>query len=74
VAFLDWEIPVGGEFRSEEGAFIRHQVQPGETLLQLALEYGVDEADILLANDGIEDADHILVGQVILIPVEVAER
>jgi hypothetical protein len=69
LAFLDWEIPQAGEARYEEGAFIHHQVQPGETLLQLAIEYGVDEADILLANAGIEDPDQILVGQVILIPL-----
>jgi LysM repeat protein len=73
MAFLDWEIPQNGESPQEEGAFTRHLVQPGETLSHLALEYGVDEAAILLANDGIDDPDQILAGQVILIPVESAE-
>jgi hypothetical protein len=67
VAFMDWEIPRG------ERGFIRHQVQPGETLSHLALEYGVDEEAILLANDGILDRDQIRVGQVILIPKESAD-
>jgi LysM repeat protein len=73
MAFLDWEIPQNGESPQEEGAFIRHLVQPGETLSHLALEYGVDEAAIRLANDGIDDPDQILAGQVILIPAESAE-
>jgi hypothetical protein len=74
VAFMDWEIPQKEASRQAEGAFIRHLVQPGETLSHLALEYGVDEAAILLANDGIDDPDQILAGQVILIPQESADR
>jgi hypothetical protein len=74
VAFMDWEIPQEGEVPQEAGEHIRHEVQPGETLSHLALEYGVDEADILAANDGIDDPDQILVGQVILIPKGSADR
>jgi hypothetical protein len=61
-AFLDWEIP------ASERTFVQHEVQPGDTLLGLAIEYGVTEEDILLANDEIDDPDQIQVGQVILIP------
>ncbi len=61
-AFLDWELPAG------QGALIRHEVQPGETLLGLAVEYGVKEEAIMLANEGIDDPDQIRVGQIILIP------
>jgi LysM repeat protein len=71
---MDWEIPKDAEIPQESSAFIRHEVQPGETLSDLALEYGVDEADILAANDGIDDPDQILAGQVILIPKESTDR
>jgi LysM repeat protein len=67
---MEWEIPDDGGTVHEDGTFIRHQVQPGETLSHLALRYDVAEAEILLANQGIDDPDQIQVGQVILIPRE----
>jgi hypothetical protein len=70
VAFMDWEIPEDAGSTPDDGTVIRHQVQPGETLSHLALKYDVAEAEILLANPGIDDPDQIQVGQVILIPQE----
>lgn len=45
-----------------------HRVQPGETLSGLAQRYGVSIADLVAANE-IADANRILVGQTLLIPV-----
>ena len=76
-AFLEWDIPTmqpppDGEAASEgargESGFIYHKVEPGQTLSYLSLEYGVEEADILGANVGIDNPDQIRVGQLILIP------
>ncbi len=45
-----------------------HLVQPGETLLRIALRYGVDAWTIARAN-GITNLNHIYVGQRLTIPV-----
>jgi len=44
-----------------------HIVQPGETLLGIALRYGVTMRALQAAN-GISDPDHIEIGQVLVIP------
>lgn len=44
-----------------------HVVQPGETLLAIALRYGVSMYALQAAN-GIKDPDHIRIGQVLVIP------
>ncbi|MDY6874594.1 MAG: PA14 domain-containing protein [Chloroflexota bacterium] len=44
-----------------------HVVQPGETLLRIALRYGVDAWTIARAN-GITNLNHIYVGQRLIIP------
>ncbi|MGD2145365.1 MAG: M14 family zinc carboxypeptidase [Anaerolineae bacterium] len=76
-AFLEWDIPTmqhpsDSERRYEDGPaaseFFYHTVQPGQTLSYLSLEYGVEEAEIIGANVGIDDPDQIRVGQLILIP------
>jgi hypothetical protein len=66
-AFLRWTIP--GTVWTEEGDYIRYVLQPGDTLLAIAIEYGVTTEDIVAANDSIVDEEQIIrVGQVILIP------
>jgi LysM repeat protein/3D (Asp-Asp-Asp) domain-containing protein len=46
---------------------MQHTVAKGENLFRLSLRYGVRLASILEAN-GLEDADHLVVGQVLRIP------
>ena len=45
-----------------------HVVQAGETLSEIADKYGVDAEEILQLN-GIDDADTIIVGQKLRIPL-----
>jgi LysM repeat protein len=42
-------------------------VQPGDTLGEIAEQFGVGIEEIIRAND-LEDADHIEVGQELIIP------
>jgi LysM domain-containing protein len=49
------------------GRGLYHVVAAGETLLRIATAYGVDYRDLAREN-GIEDSDHIEVGQRIFIP------
>jgi len=42
-------------------------VQPGDTLGEIAEQFGVDIEELIRAND-LEDADHIEVGQELIIP------
>lgn len=44
-----------------------HVVQAGETLAEIAIRYGVD-LDALVELNGIDNIDHIEVGQELLIP------
>jgi LysM repeat protein len=44
-----------------------HIVQPGETLYHIGLEYGVSTEALLAAND-LTDANHLIAGQVLVIP------
>jgi LysM repeat protein len=45
-----------------------YKVQPGDSLRRIARQFGVTAADILAANPDIPDADHIQVGQRLVIP------
>jgi LysM repeat protein len=45
-----------------------YKVQPGDSLRRIAREFGVTVADILAANPTIPDADHVEVGQKLVIP------
>ncbi len=47
-----------------------HTVQPGETLSQIARQYGVTEADLLALNN-LEEPDTIIVGQQLIVPASV---
>jgi hypothetical protein len=82
IAFLAWEAPTVQrpshsdttyEDTPSGSTFIYHTVQAGQTLSYLSLEYGVEEAEIIGANVGIDDPDEIRVGQLILIPRKPAE-
>jgi len=52
---------------SSNRASVRHRVEPGETLYRIGQAYGVSHQALARAN-GIDDADRIEVGQVLLIP------
>ena len=45
-----------------------YKVQPGDSLRRIARQFGVTVTDILAANPTIPDADHVEVGQRLLIP------
>jgi LysM repeat protein len=49
--------------------FENHLVQSGQVLSQICARYGVDQADVLRAND-LESADKIRAGETLLIPRE----
>jgi len=49
-------------------SFLRHVVQPGETLTAIALRYGVSVDELVRVN-GIRDPDIIPAGAVLLVPV-----
>lgn len=46
---------------------LRHRVEPGETLYRIGQAYGVSHQALARAN-GIDDADRIEVGQVLVVP------
>jgi LysM repeat protein len=49
-----------------------HRIKQGETLARIARKFKITVADILAANPQIQDANHIEVGQVIVIPLPAA--
>jgi LysM repeat protein len=51
---------------------VKHTVQSGESLLGIASQYGVT-AEALAAANGIDDQNHVFVGQVLTIPPAVIE-
>ena len=51
------------------GTEIEYRVQTGDTLTSIALKFNSTEEAILEANEEIEDANSIFVGQVIIVPV-----
>ena len=46
-----------------------HEVQPGETLSEIAKEYGVTLERLMLFN-GVDDADAVMAGQRLILPPE----
>ena len=55
----------------EDDGCIRYAIQPGDTIIEIAQEYGVFPGDILIANGMTEDdATALQVDDVLLIPVE----
>lgn len=59
-----------GALHAQAGETQPYTVQAGETLSEIAAAFGVD-ADTLLELNGIEDANAIYEGQVLLVPAEV---
>ena len=51
---------------------ITYIVQPGDTLFNIARQFGVPLADLIAANPQIADPNLIFPGQIIIIPVEPA--
>lgn len=56
-----------GALACGRSAGLRHRVEPGETLYRIGLAYGVSHQTLARVN-GIDDADRIEVGRVIVIP------
>jgi LysM repeat protein len=61
LAFLNWTLP-------PQAQHVRYEIQPNDTLLDIALRYGVDVEAIMLLND-IADENRIVAGDVLLIPI-----
>jgi len=55
---------------AQDGGTMIYTVQAGETLTEIAAQFGVDPATLLELN-GLEDADAIFVGQTLRVPVQV---
>lgn len=53
--------------RAAQAQSVTHVVQPGETLSQIAVAYGVSPSALISAN-GIYNVDHVWVGQALAIP------
>ncbi len=51
-------------------AFIHFIAQPGDTLYDVSVVYGVSIDDLLCYNPGLGDGTQILVGQIIFVPEE----
>ena len=60
---------VPGEDSSTASGTRTYRIQSGDRLGDIAARFGVSISDLIRAND-IEDADHIVVGQVLTIPGE----
>ena len=58
-------IPASGDVSVEDGDV--YVVQPGDTLAEIASRFGVD-MNVLAEVNGIQNIDHIEVGQELLIP------
>lgn len=66
-------LPAAARGPGQEAAPAVHVVRFGETLSEIAQAYGVSTRE-LMARNGIEDADTIVVGQKLAIPSSVAEQ
>lgn len=51
----------------EEGSYLTHSVNPGETLASIALHYG-STVDELISINGLADGDFLYAGQILLVP------
>ena len=54
----------------QPAAFIHFIAQPGDTLYDVSVVYGVSIDDLLRFNPGLGDGTQILVGQIIFVPEE----
>lgn len=65
------ETPVAVETTPESAdeCDVSHEVQPGESLGAISLEYDVPIDDIIAATDGLDDPNLLFVGQLLTIPV-----
>ncbi len=66
---LAWALMQVGPVLAEDGAegSVVHVVRPGENLFRIALRYGVTVNDLAVTN-GLGNANHIYVGQRLIIP------
>jgi LysM repeat protein len=72
LAFLKWSIPKQGALpisppTTGTQQCITYTVQPGDTLSQIALQFGVSVDELVYIN-GLTDPDHIQIGQSLCIP------
>jgi len=61
-------VPPTATFTPGPGEPVTYRVQPGDTLLSIAAQFGVTVTDIMIAND-LEDPNFIQVGQELIVPV-----
>ena len=74
IAFLNWTIPESasvtlGQPREYAGECMTYTVQPGDTLSQIALKYGLSVEELAYVN-GMSDADVLWAGETICIPLQ----
>jgi uncharacterized protein YkwD len=62
-------IPAREEWEGSSPFWIVHAVRPGETLIGIARGYDLEPEDVQAVN-GLEDADRIVVGQALILPLE----
>ena len=67
IATQDIQVPEQAPAQSLPAPATTHLIQTGETLSQIAAQYGVDLQDIMAAN-GIINMDYIQAGQELIIP------
>ncbi len=63
------EIPSPAAWEGASAFWVLHQVIAGETLLGIARTYGLDVADLQAVN-GLNDANAITVGQLLVLPLD----
>ena len=75
LAVLVWAVPAAAQRHAEDagGSARTHEVASGETLTEIARQYGVDVDELQRVND-IDDPDRIRVGQDLRIPGGSGER
>jgi uncharacterized protein YkwD len=61
-------IPAKEEWEGSSPFWIIHEVRPGETLIGIARRYNLEPEDMQTVN-GLEDADRIVVGQSLILPL-----
>jgi hypothetical protein len=66
LAFLNWTPSPHRPLPDEDG-YVHYTVQPGDTLLEIAIRFDIKMEQIMALN-GIDDEDHIVEGDVLLIP------
>lgn len=64
---LTWATPVAAAPQAQDGQEQVYVVQSGDTLSSIAARFGVAIADLMVANR-LDDPDHLVVGQRLIIP------